>query len=78
MTGGFFKGPRDFDPAALKAGLAAMTTPRDRTKKLLRHTLLDQQLDAIKAVVRNHEAEREGTKTIVALVHMLGTWTAMV
>lgn len=61
MTGGFFKGPRDFDPAALKAGLAAMTTPRDRARKLLRHTLLDQQLDAIKAVVRNHEAEREGT-----------------
>lgn len=59
--GGFFNGPRDFDPAALKAGLSAMTTPRDRAKNLLRHTLLDQQLDAIKAVMRNHETEREGT-----------------
>lgn len=61
MTDGFFKGSRNLDPAALKAGLSATLTPRDRAMNLLRHTLLDQQLDAIKAVLRNHEAEREGT-----------------
>lgn len=58
---GFFNGPRNFDSAALKAGLSAMLTPRDHAMNLLRHTFLDQQLDAIKAVLRNHEAEREGT-----------------
>ena len=59
--GGFFKGSHNLDPAALRTGHSAMLTPRDRAMNLLRHTLLDQQLQAIKAVLRNHEAEREGT-----------------
>jgi hypothetical protein len=58
MKKGFFPGS-DFDPAEMARRLRDSLSPRDHAMSLLRHTLLDQQLDAIKRVLRSHEEARE-------------------
>lgn len=58
MKKGFFSSS-DFDPAEMGRRLRDSLSPRDHAMSLLRHTLLDQQLDAIKRVLRSHEEARE-------------------
>ncbi|WP_109465268.1 hypothetical protein [Albibacillus kandeliae] len=55
---GFFSG-FDVDPAEMARRLRDSLSPRDHAMNLLLHTLLDQQLDAIKRTLRNHEEARE-------------------
>ncbi len=55
---GFFSGS-DMDPAEIARRLRDSLSPRDHAIHLLRHTLLEQQLDAIKRTLRAHEEVRE-------------------
>lgn len=55
--GGFFRGP-DKDPSDLARRVAEHWPPRRRADALLRQTLLDEQLEAIKALIlRNRQAD---------------------
>ena len=55
---GFFSGP-DAGPTEIAHRLRDGLSPRDLAMHLIRHTLLDQQLDAIKRTLRTHEEIRE-------------------
>ena len=58
---GFFSGS-DMDPAEMARGLRDSLSPREHAMQLLRHTLLDQQLDAIKRTIRTQEESREAER----------------
>lgn len=58
MTERLFQPTQGLDPSEVARRLSENIAPRDRAAHLLRHTLLEQQLAAIKALIRrNQEVE---------------------